>query len=204
MDVSTFSVVGSWQGNTQLRENVCVTEDGYRARAGCVPLRPVSGKSWRDGDLEVCLINSGSKVGRWVLPAGGVEAGESLEEAALRETEEEVGVRGQVLPSDPEHVTVDARNDENSIGVWESHERKSRTVVYAMTASAELREWQEGLAGRHRRWFSVKDADLILAWKPQNQEQLNCAVECVTLWMTSESFGSHPAFYEMQQPPPQV
>jgi 8-oxo-dGTP pyrophosphatase MutT (NUDIX family) len=46
-----------------------------------------------DGD-EVLLITVAG--GRWQLPKGRLEAGETAEQAAVREVEEETGVRGRV------------------------------------------------------------------------------------------------------------
>jgi ADP-ribose pyrophosphatase YjhB (NUDIX family) len=50
----------------------------------------------QDGTTEVCLIRP---VGRsvWGLPKGGVEAGETLAEAALREVGEETGIRAEIV-----------------------------------------------------------------------------------------------------------
>ncbi len=42
---------------------------------------------------QVLLLHE-AREGRWVFPKGHVEAGESLEEAALREIREETGIRG--------------------------------------------------------------------------------------------------------------
>src|SRR5947209_3256518 len=44
--------------------------------------------------LEVCLVNDGRY---WGLPKGNVERGETPEQAALREIEEEVGLPAQRL-----------------------------------------------------------------------------------------------------------
>jgi ADP-ribose pyrophosphatase YjhB (NUDIX family) len=48
---------------------------------------------------EILLVKRANepKKGRWSLPAGFVELNESLEEAALRELEEETGVKGKVV-----------------------------------------------------------------------------------------------------------
>jgi len=44
---------------------------------------------------QILLIATHS--GRWQLPKGHLEPGESAEQAALRETQEETGVRGRVV-----------------------------------------------------------------------------------------------------------
>jgi len=58
----------------------------------------------RDGQTEVLLIKPGGPfwrnkdVGAWMIPKGGIEAGEAPAEAALREFEEETGVRLTTVP----------------------------------------------------------------------------------------------------------
>lgn len=58
----------------------------------------------REGALQVLLIKPGGPfwrnkdVGAWMIPKGGVEAGEKPEEAALREFEEETGTRLTEVP----------------------------------------------------------------------------------------------------------
>jgi 8-oxo-dGTP pyrophosphatase MutT (NUDIX family) len=50
-----------------------------------------------DGDLTVLLVSSKKEPGNWIFPKGHVERGETAPEAALRETEEEAGVDGELL-----------------------------------------------------------------------------------------------------------
>lgn len=51
----------------------------------------------RDGRVLLARRGTGTLVNVWSLPGGRVEWGESLEEAALRELQEEVGVSGKIL-----------------------------------------------------------------------------------------------------------
>ncbi len=53
----------------------------------------------RDNDLQVLLVKRGRPpfAGMWAIPGGFVEIDESLEEAALRELDEETGVRDVYL-----------------------------------------------------------------------------------------------------------
>ena len=54
-----------------------------------------------DGAPRVALIGRLDRRGRllWSLPKGHLEAGETAEDAAVREVEEETGIRGRVLTS---------------------------------------------------------------------------------------------------------
>lgn len=62
--------------------------------AGTLVERPAA-----DGDPSVLLLRRAVDpgIGAWELPAGYLEAGESAEEAALRETREETGLDVQLL-----------------------------------------------------------------------------------------------------------
>ena len=43
------------------------------------------------------LVVSSHSQHAWIIPGGGVESGETVVEAALREVEEEAGVRSRVI-----------------------------------------------------------------------------------------------------------
>ena len=49
-----------------------------------------------DAGVEVCLIRPSAGRTVWGLPKGGVESGETLPQAALREVAEETGIEGEV------------------------------------------------------------------------------------------------------------
>ena len=64
------------------------------AQAGGIVFRPAGGGSV---GVSVLLVSSKKEPGNWIFPKGHVEPGESASEAALRETEEEAGVDGDLL-----------------------------------------------------------------------------------------------------------
>jgi 8-oxo-dGTP pyrophosphatase MutT (NUDIX family) len=62
--------------------------------------RPAVAVALRDQEGRVLLVRQQRFIvdrDVWALPSGGVEAGESLEEAALRELEEETGMRAATI-----------------------------------------------------------------------------------------------------------
>ena len=63
--------------------------------------------------------------GRWDLPKGHVESGESSREAALREVEEETGIRAKAVGDEPLVCTY---HTYNTYGAWEL----KRTTWWAM------------------------------------------------------------------------
>ena len=66
---------------------------GAVAQAGGIVFRPAGKK----GGVSVLLVSSKKEPGHWIFPKGHVERGESAKQAALRETEEEAGVDGDLL-----------------------------------------------------------------------------------------------------------
>jgi 8-oxo-dGTP pyrophosphatase MutT (NUDIX family) len=61
------------------------------AQAGAIAVRA------RDGGHEFLLVTAKRSPSEWIFPKGGVEPGESLEAAALRELLEEAGYEGTIL-----------------------------------------------------------------------------------------------------------
>jgi diphosphoinositol-polyphosphate diphosphatase len=109
-----------------------------RIQAGCIPTRR------RDGaEVEVLLVTSRYD-GGWIAPKGTVEPGETPEDAAEREAEEEAGVRGQIVrrlgrfsyPRGLEAASIDA---------------------FELEVCEELAEWPERFV-RRRRWFRLVEA----------------------------------------------
>jgi 8-oxo-dGTP diphosphatase len=74
---------------------VVLNEHGEVRAAGGVVCRPGA-----DGSLEVLLVHRG-QYDDWTVPKGKVEEGETDEACAVREVEEETGVRARLLDELP-------------------------------------------------------------------------------------------------------
>ncbi|KAI2805342.1 Nudix hydrolase 3 [Blomia tropicalis] len=64
-------------------------QDGFRKRAACLCVRDVQ-------ENEILLVTSSRATNHWIVPGGGIEPNEEPSSAAIRETEEEAGVRGVI------------------------------------------------------------------------------------------------------------
>lgn len=84
-----------------------------RFPAPSLPQRPVLAASiavFRDGKVLLATRTKPPADRLWSLPGGRVEAGESLEEAALRELQEEVGVTARIVGFN-RHVEIVGRDE---------------------------------------------------------------------------------------------
>ena len=106
---------------------------GARLRAGCIPVRVRP-----SGQLDVLLIRSRNHPDVFTLPGGGVEGGESTQQAAIREVREEAGLTGRLG---------------RCMGELYVKENHSHTTMYALHVEEELSVWDE--SSRERRWFSL-------------------------------------------------
>ncbi|PKI77835.1 hypothetical protein CRG98_001799 [Punica granatum] len=116
-------------------------DKGCRQVVGCIPYRYRKG----GGELEVLLVSS-QKGKAMMFPKGGWEIDESMEEAALRETIEEAGVKGKV---------------EKKLGQWRYKSKSQGTYhdgyMFPLLVKEQLECWPEKNV-RQRRWVSASEA----------------------------------------------
>jgi 8-oxo-dGTP diphosphatase len=118
------------------------------------PARPIVAASvavFREGRVLIARRARGPWVGAYSLPGGGVEVGETLREAALRELAEEVGVEAEIFAF-VDHVEpivrADGRVREHYViavfaARWRSGEAKTgpEADAVAWIAPEEIGRW---------------------------------------------------------------
>jgi 8-oxo-dGTP pyrophosphatase MutT (NUDIX family) len=95
---------------------------------------------WR---VEIALVRTSSGNG-WTVPKGSLDKGESGCDAAMRETEEEAGLLGELT-----------RRPIGRYRYTKQHECY-KVSVYVMRVTIVLESWRE--ADRGRRWMAVEEA----------------------------------------------
>jgi phosphohistidine phosphatase len=98
----------------------------------------------RGNQVEVALVTTSRGKG-WIVPKGTIASGERARDAAIREAEEEAGLRG-VLPRKPFGSYLHVNGD----GSWE-------VDVYLMRVTRVLDNWLEA-DFRRRRWMRIPTA----------------------------------------------
>ena len=109
-----------------------------RRQAAVIPYRI------RKERLEVALVTRSGGKG-WIVPKGSIDDGERSRDAAIREAEEEAGLRGVVTQK-----PLGSYRHTNGDGRFE-------VDVYLMRVTNVLDEWLEDRL-RKRRWMRVPDA----------------------------------------------
>lgn len=108
-----------------------------RKCSGGVPYR------YNGNELMVLIVRSKDKQ-RWVLPKGGVDAGLSKRENAIKEIVEEAGVVGEL-------------GSRLATYVYEKDGETQLVFMYALRVVVELDTYPES-GSRKRRWVPVKTA----------------------------------------------
>jgi phosphohistidine phosphatase len=98
--------------------------------------------------VEICLITT--MKGRWGLPKGIVDPGETLVSTALKESHEEAGITGEII--------------EPALGRYDDFKwnRPLHVTVFLMHVTDVADEWLESSV-RQRQWVSPKEARKRLA-----------------------------------------
>ncbi len=104
--------------------------------------------------LRILLITS-RDTGRWVIPKGNVEPGQTAAEAAARETYEEAGVLGQVTDI-PLGIYTYGKRQRSGVVV------PATVEVYPLEFSTQLKKWPERKQ-RRLRWMTVPKAAGLVA-----------------------------------------
>jgi 8-oxo-dGTP pyrophosphatase MutT (NUDIX family) len=113
-----------------------------RRQAAVIPYRI------RKARVEVALVTT-SKGKGWIVPKGSVDEGERPRDAAIREAEEEAGLRG-VVARKPVGRYLRVNGD-----------GRSQVEVYPMRVTTVLEHWLEDHV-RRRRWMRVSEAAACL------------------------------------------
>ena len=102
----------------------------------------------RDGRVLLAARGRGAMAGRYSLPGGLVEPGETLAEAALRELREEVGVEAEMIGF-LDHAEVIERDEQARV--------RHHFVVCAHAARWRAGEPQAGAEAVDVRWVAADD-----------------------------------------------
>jgi 16S rRNA (guanine527-N7)-methyltransferase len=106
---------------------------------------------WREsaGRIEFCLVTS-RRTGDLGFPKGTIEPGESIAQAAVRESWEEAGLRGEVVPLGAPPPIVDRY-------LYTKDDRPVRVAVVLLRVHREEAQWPES-AIRRRYWLAADEA----------------------------------------------
>jgi 8-oxo-dGTP pyrophosphatase MutT (NUDIX family) len=126
---------------------------------------------------EILLIRRTDN-GNWALPGGAIDFGESVAQAAIRETREETGIDCEItgivgIYTDPKHVIHYTSNDEvrqefsivltaRPVGGAPTPSEESSEVHWIAPAGAEALEMDRSMRLRIRHYLERREAPVIV------------------------------------------
>ncbi len=121
-------------------------------RIGGKPKRQAAAAVFRgSGDSRELLLITSRDTGRWIVPKGWIEKGEDGPAAAIRETWEEAGIIGKVLPGGPVgHYRYVKQRPRRGDAICD-------VAVYLVRLLEQDARWPEK-GQRKRKWFPVATA----------------------------------------------
>jgi 8-oxo-dGTP pyrophosphatase MutT (NUDIX family) len=121
--------------------------NGFLKQAGAIPF-----KAGPDGPLV--LLMTSLETGRWVIPKGGIEPGESAWRAAEREALEEAGIKGIIHKTPLGSYTYGKRLRSGAV-------RPTIVEVFLLEVRKQLKKWPER-GQRRLEWVTIPAAaDLV-------------------------------------------
>jgi 8-oxo-dGTP diphosphatase len=103
------------------------------------------------GETEVVLVHR-PRYDDWTIPKGKLNRGESLEDAAVREVEEETGITANLGPRLDDVTYTDRHGDKKVVSYWLMHP----VTVASRVADDEVDEV---------RWVPAREAARLLTYK---------------------------------------
>ena len=122
-----------------------------------------------DAGVEVCLIRPAGRT-VWGLPKGGIEHGETLEQAAVREVAEETGISGVI---DAELGAIDY-----SFYSREQSSRIHKTVHYYLMHATGGDTANHDHEVSEARWTTLREALRLMTY-PNEREMVRRAAEAL-------------------------
>ena len=128
---------------------------------------------------EILLLAHPERKDEWEIVKGGLEAGETILQAALRETREEVGPDVQVRPLGTVHAMT-VRQDENvaqTIGLF-----------YLLAYEGGAIQPGDDMLGSQFRWWGLEELadERVKVIVPSEKWIIERAVELYRLWKDQE------------------
>ncbi len=131
--------------------------------AGCVPWRRDPGS----GAIEIAVVHRAMRQD-WSLPKGKLDHGESWPAAAVREVEEETGIRVTLGPPLPA-LSYSVEGIPKEVRYWAAAVQPERAKSARFTPNQEIDEV---------RWIRASDAPLLLSY-PQDCEVVRALVALI-------------------------